>query len=271
MKKILILMLAAMLMMAGCGKKESPAPVVTKDKGEAQATPEPFTQPPILPDVTAEDVVKIGYNDNSVPPDEYARVYTDDREIEKILEMMGELVPVEKEPEETEAAPGNYCSYDVYLQNGEMVTVSRNGDVIRCNGVYYTGRLGRVPAIDEAELYLEPSSILPERLDDEEWIIRGEITVFDEENTMVVTRPVVKRMDQEKSKWVELTPEQEIAAETVSVKDAVLELDLRDYDEISPEEANYYPNADYKIIYRIIMPTGEERELFGEVTVYLFW
>ena len=272
MKKLITLLMILLLCgcFAGCGANREPNHFVLTLPQEECGTPTPEPLPQILSGVTAEQVEKIGYNDNSVAPEDYARVYTDPQEIGRVLGMIGALEPLETEPEETEEAPGNYCSYDVFLRNGEKVTIFRDGDVIRCGGVYYSGALRRIPMTEEAVLYLEPGGILPERLNEEEWIIRGKIEVFDEENTMVETHPVVKRMDPERFKWVELMPKQEIPRETVSVKDAVLEFDLRDYDEISPEDANLYPNVDYKIIYKIIMPSGEERELFYTVTVYLF-
>ena len=101
-------------------------------------------------DVKAEDVERIEYANDSVPLGECAEQYTQNDEIEKILNMIGKLKLLKEKPDDLRDAPG-FSEYRIYLKDGTYFNVVRTGGYVMHRGNYYKGELPRLKKQSETE------------------------------------------------------------------------------------------------------------------------
>ena len=203
--------------------------------------------------ITAEEIAWVGYMDNSVPPDQFVLEYTDKDEIAEILEMFAELEPIaERMDEETE--DGNYCAYTVRMNDGSEQVISRSGRNVSWDGKYYTGKLTKVPGKGDVWLHLDKHFYQY----GENIPVKMELTVFDPVSAQIVLPITIKKMNESGTKWeaLELITEEDEYTQSVSETDLTVNL-RQTYKDVTA--------GDYKMVLKVILPSGEERmieELF---------
>jgi hypothetical protein len=203
MKRFLAIIIC-IVMLAGCGVVENPK--VNKTDAEMKivsAEPSNSQMLPFLDKISADEVEKILYFDDSQPPDYPADTYYAFEEVDKIFEMFGGITLAGEIDESSTSAPGDYCGYKIYMKDGSAYTVWRSGKVLSCGGktYEYTGDFYRQLHIGEVTIYAAGSNGYPA-----DGKIKLTIKAFEEENTFIADDPVLKQLIG--TKWTLVKPAQ---------------------------------------------------------------
>jgi len=156
MKKIVVLMCCILLLM-GLIACERPGNTPSSSPSPKSVTTEiALTSIPTIQHLHAEDVLKIDYFNDSVPPDTPARTYSATQEIQAQLEGLQRLRLL-KHPEKkssADLAPGAWSRYDIHCFDGQTISVSFSMDTLSFGQGYYTFE-GRPAAKKDPDIWLQ--------------------------------------------------------------------------------------------------------------------
>lgn len=262
----LIAIAICIILLAGCqpeGKpNEDEGIVIQTENSETTAVTELLKTAlleklTVFETLTADEIEEVLYYDNSQPPDTPAAQYSSSKEVSKILEMLnGITLQRELNEERIETAPGDYCGYEIHLENGKVYTIWRSGKVLIYEGKQYeyTGIITRQLHIDEVVISAKGSIGYPA-----DGKIELDLHAFDEGNTIIVDAPVLKQMDDDR--WKVVTPSNTLSQTRVSIANALPYIDLKkDYPQIT--------TGDFKITYDVCLPSGEQVFVTAQFTIF---
>lgn len=213
---------------------------------------------PSLVDISATDVDKILYFDDSQPPNTPAATYVSSEEIRKILRMFEGITLNRQLPDDElpEIAAGDFCGYEIHLKDGSNYTLWRVGRAIICEGkrYEYTGDFYKQLHIDEVAIYVPCSIGYPDN-----GRIGLVVRAFDEENTTVTDAPIIKECDG--SRWTVVEPVIPGSGSRIPISDLLPYIDL---------EKNYpqVTTGDFKITYHVYLPSGEQKDITAQFTIF---
>jgi hypothetical protein len=84
------------------------------------------------------------------------------------------------------------------------------------------------------------------------------VSAFDEHNTLIADRPVLKQFDD--SRWTVVEPAQTGSGAKVPVFDMPPYIDLGNYPQVT--------TGDFKMIYQVQLPSGGQTEIVVQFTVF---
>lgn len=253
-RRIFSLILIALLALCGCTAVPQETSEQTVAVPSAQATPAP---PRLLEGVAPADVREITYHDNSAPPDTPVTTYTDAEELEKILDMFAqiELTGEAGEADANKVAPGDYCSYTVYLKSGETVSIGRAGRALSYAGKRwaYRGTFACQLHRDEVFLWVAGSSGMPANSK-----LEMRAGAYDPQNTYVVGEPTLKCFDG--NRWNTLACTLPTGGARTALCDLPAMLDLSAWPDVG--------YGSYRLIYDCVLPSGETTLLEAQFDIF---
>lgn len=130
-----------MLLFSGCETANKPDARESAAEQENPETPAVSVSRtiPFITGLQADDVSEILYFDDSRAPGYAAETYTAKDEIAGVIAML-ESIRLERDVTEqavTTSAPGDFCGYEIHMNNGSIYTIRRSGHELLVDGKRY--------------------------------------------------------------------------------------------------------------------------------------